>query len=87
MNGYKNFDAKHMTSNHPSGTPEFNKALGLRRADATQAYLISRGVNPARLRIKSFGNAPDRLVKKCEEVACHSQNRRVVTVLDTEIGS
>jgi peptidoglycan-associated lipoprotein len=69
------------------GSSEFNKTLGLRRADATQAYLVSRGINPARIRIKSFGNMADRLVKKCDDISCHSQNRRAVTVLDTEVGS
>jgi peptidoglycan-associated lipoprotein len=87
LNTYSGYKVKIEGFADEKGSPEFNKALALRRADATQAYLVSRGVNPARLRVKSFGNMPDRLVKKCEEIACHSQNRRVVTVLDTEIGS
>jgi peptidoglycan-associated lipoprotein len=69
------------------GSADFNRSLGLRRADAAQAYLVTRGINPARIRTKSFGNSPERLVRKCDDIACRSQNRRVVTVLDTEIGS
>ena len=87
LNTYSGYKVKIEGFADEKGSPEFNKTLGLRRAEATQAYLIARGVNPGRLRVKSFGNMPDRLVKKCEEISCHSQNRRVVTVLDTEIGS
>jgi peptidoglycan-associated lipoprotein len=46
------------------------------------AYLETKGVPAERIRTKSFGN--DRLVKKCEDISCWSQNRRGVTVLDTE---
>lgn len=64
------------------GGAEFNKALGLRRANSMAAYLEAKGVPAERVRTKSFGN--DRLVKKCEDISCWSQNRRGVTVLDTE---
>jgi peptidoglycan-associated lipoprotein len=87
LNTYSGYKIKLEGFADEKGSPEFNRTLGLRRAEATQAYLISRGINPARIRAKSFGNAPDRLVKRCDEIACRSQNRRVVTVLDTEIGS
>ncbi|MBV9220663.1 MAG: OmpA family protein [Methylobacteriaceae bacterium] len=69
------------------GSPDANKALGLRRAQAMQAYLAAKGVSPARMRVKSFGNDQVRLVKKCADISCWSQNRRGVTVLDTEVGS
>lgn len=85
LNTYPSYKVKIEGFADEKGTAEFNKALGLKRAEATQAYLVSRGVNPARLRVKSFGNETDRLVKKCDDVSCHSQNRRVVTVLDTEV--
>lgn len=67
------------------GGPEVNKALGLKRAANMAAYLESKGVAEARVRTKSFGN--DRLVKKCDDISCWSQNRRGVTVLDTEVGT
>lgn len=67
------------------GGPEVNKALGLKRAANIATYLESKGVAETRVRTKSFGN--DRLVKKCDDISCWSQNRRGVTVLDTEVGT
>ena len=37
------------------GTREYNLALGARRADSVQAFLISQGVSPNRLRTISYG--------------------------------
>jgi peptidoglycan-associated lipoprotein len=37
------------------GTAEYNLALGERRAVAAQAYLVSLGVSPSRLRTVSYG--------------------------------
>jgi peptidoglycan-associated lipoprotein len=37
------------------GTREYNLALGARRANSVQAFLISRGVAPNRLRTLSYG--------------------------------
>jgi peptidoglycan-associated lipoprotein len=37
------------------GTPEYNLALGERRAEAVKAYLISLGVNADRVRTVSYG--------------------------------
>jgi outer membrane protein OmpA-like peptidoglycan-associated protein len=37
------------------GTTEYNLALGERRATAVRAYLSSRGINPDRLRVVSYG--------------------------------
>jgi peptidoglycan-associated lipoprotein len=67
------------------GSPEANKALGLRRAQAMMAYLATKGIPPGRMRAKSFGQ--DRIVKKCADISCYSQNRRGITVLDTEVDS
>ena len=67
------------------GSAEANRALGLKRAEAAKAFFASKGIALARMRVKSFGNS--RPVRKCDDVACAVQNRRVVTVLDTEIGS
>ena len=67
------------------GAADVNRALGLRRAQAAMSYFALKGVSAARMRVKTFGN--ERPVRKCDELACWSQNRRVVTVLDTEVGS
>jgi peptidoglycan-associated lipoprotein len=64
------------------GGEAVNKALGLKRAEAARAYLASKGVAPARMRVKSFGDT--RKVKDCPDSGCTSQNRRVITVLDVE---
>lgn len=37
------------------GTREYNLALGARRADSVQAFLISQGVSPNRLKTISYG--------------------------------
>jgi len=37
------------------GTREYNFALGSRRAESVRAYLVSRGVNAARIETVSFG--------------------------------
>ena len=68
------------------GTPDTNKALGLRRADAARGYLASLGVPALRMRTKTFGNLKERLVNDCNEASCRAQNRRVVTVLEQETG-
>ena len=61
------------------GTREYNLALGARRANAAQEYLISRGVAPHRLRVISYGK--ERPIEICSDEACYSKNRRAVTVL------
>ncbi|WP_407049930.1 peptidoglycan-associated lipoprotein Pal [Methyloraptor flagellatus] len=62
------------------GTREYNIALGQRRAVATRDYLISRGVQPTRLRVISYGK--ERPVAVCDAEQCWNQNRRAVTVLN-----
>jgi peptidoglycan-associated lipoprotein len=37
------------------GTPEYNLALGERRAEAVKTYLISLGIGPERIRTVSYG--------------------------------
>ena len=68
------------------GSPEHNRALGLRRADAARAYLASLGIAAARMRTKTFGAEKERLVHDCSDASCKAQNRRVVTVLESETG-
>ena len=56
------------------GTPEYNLALGDRRAEMVRDYLVSLGVPTTRIQVRSLGKeAPF-----CEQDAesCWSQNRR-----------
>ncbi len=62
------------------GTREYNFALGDRRATSARNYLISRGIQPSRLKTISYGK--ERPVAVCEEESCFNQNRRAVTVLN-----
>ena len=61
------------------GTRDYNLALGGRRANAVQEYLVSRGVAETRLRIVSYGK--ERPLEICSEEACYAKNRRAVTVV------
>ncbi len=61
------------------GTRQYNIALGARRANAVQEYLISKGVSPARLKVISYGK--ERPLEICSEEACYAKNRRAVTVI------
>ncbi len=67
------------------GTREYNLALGARRANAVQEYLVSRGVAPNRLKVVSYGK--ERPIEICSEESCYAQNRRAVTVLAAGLGS
>jgi peptidoglycan-associated lipoprotein len=62
------------------GTREYNIALGARRAQTVQAYLVSRGVPAQRMHTISYGK--ERPVAVCNDISCWSQNRRAVTVLN-----
>lgn len=61
------------------GTRQYNLALGARRANSVEEYLVSKGVSPERLRPVSYGK--ERPVEICSEESCYAQNRRAVTVL------
>lgn len=61
------------------GTREYNLALGARRANSVQEYLLSQGVPANRLRTISYGK--ERPIEICSSEACYSQNRRAVTVI------
>ena len=67
------------------GTREYNLALGARRANAVQEYLVSRGVAPNRLKVVSYGK--ERPIEICSEESCYTQNRRAVTVLAAGLSS
>jgi peptidoglycan-associated lipoprotein len=61
------------------GTREYNLALGARRANSAQEYLVSKGVPSSRLRVVSYGK--ERPIEICSEEASYAKNRRAVTVL------
>jgi peptidoglycan-associated lipoprotein len=57
------------------GTPEYNRGLGERRAQATRNYLISLGVSPARIQTVSFGQ--EMPVDSGHSESAWAKNRRV----------
>ncbi len=61
------------------GTREYNLALGARRANSVQEYLVSRGIADNRLKVVSYGK--ERPIELCSDEACYSKNRRAVTVI------
>lgn len=61
------------------GTREYNLGLGAKRAAMVKRFLISRGVEPRRIGIITYGK--ERPVAVCADISCWSQNRRAVTVL------
>lgn len=65
-----------------SGSESKMQALSQKRADATMAYLTSRGVDAQRLWAKGYGK--DREVRDCTDRSCKVQNRRVVSNLRTQ---
>lgn len=67
------------------GTREYNLALGERRANAAKEYLVSLGVDAARIKVISFGK--ERPVALGHNEAAWAQNRRAVTVVAVGAGS
>jgi peptidoglycan-associated lipoprotein len=61
------------------GTREYNLALGSRRATAAKDYLVSLGVDAARISTISYGKERPVCVESAE--SCYSINRRAVTVV------
>lgn len=67
------------------GTREYNLALGDRRAYAVKEYLVSLGVDAARLQSKSYGK--ERPVCAESDDGCWQQNRRGFSVIASGAGS
>ena len=57
------------------GTREYNMALGERRGQAVQRYLVLQGVSPAQLEVVSYGE--ERPVATGNDEQSWAQNRRV----------
>jgi peptidoglycan-associated lipoprotein len=62
------------------GTREYNLALGERRAAAARDYLLAQGVDPARIRVISYGK--ERPVTAGSNETSWAKNRRAATVLN-----
>ena len=60
------------------GTPEYNIALGERRAQAVAKYLEALGVMPSQMSIVSYGEEKPLLLSHSEEA--YAKNRRAVLV-------
>ena len=61
------------------GTREYNLALGDRRANAAKNYLQSRGIEPGRMTVISWGKEKPMALGSDE--SAWAQNRRAVTVV------
>ena len=61
------------------GTREYNLALGASRANAVKEYLVSLGVNTARLQTVSYGKERPICTESSED--CYAQNRRGVSTI------
>jgi peptidoglycan-associated lipoprotein len=59
------------------GTPEYNRALGERRAQAARNFLLSLGVSPARIQTVSFGQ--EMPADPGHSESAWAKNRRVET--------
>ncbi|MGL5006282.1 MAG: peptidoglycan-associated lipoprotein Pal [Plesiomonas sp.] len=60
------------------GTPEYNIALGERRANAVKMYLQGRGVNADQVSIVSYGKEKPAVLGHTEDA--YAKNRRAVLV-------
>ncbi|ACA31096.1 peptidoglycan-associated lipoprotein Pal [Histophilus somni] len=58
------------------GTPEYNMALGLRRADAVKNFLLNKGVQASQLSTLSYGE--EKPAELGHNEAAYSKNRRAV---------
>lgn len=76
----KNVDMKVTIEGHADerGTPEYNIALGERRAQAVAKYLQALGVQADQISIVSYGEEKPLLLGQSEEV--YAKNRRAVLV-------
>ncbi len=62
------------------GTREYNLALGEKRAESAKSFLVSQGVDSARIKVISYGKERPAFIGATEEAM--SKNRRAVTVVE-----
>jgi peptidoglycan-associated lipoprotein len=67
------------------GTREYNLALGARRANAARDYLVSQGVDPARIETVSYGK--ERPVCRQSSEECWGRNRNAITLIQSGANS
>lgn len=60
------------------GSREYNVGLGERRAYSVRRIFQQEGVNPAQMRVLSYGE--ERPAATCQSEDCYARNRRVVIV-------
>lgn len=67
-----------------SGSAEYNKRLGMRRAEAVRGHLLDQGLQEDRIRAVSYGEDTSRLIAPDANGPGSEgwQNRRVVLVID-----
>ncbi|WP_137387668.1 OmpA family protein [Rhodoligotrophos defluvii] len=82
LNQYPQWPVKIQGFADDPGSAKENLQLSQRRAEAVRDHLVSLGVSPDRISVKGYGR--DRLVRECADIACTSQNRRVITNLQDE---
>jgi peptidoglycan-associated lipoprotein len=64
------------------GTPEYNLALGERRAQAAMSYLVALGIQANRISIVSYGHQQPLCTERNE--ACWAKNRRAHFLVKSE---
>jgi outer membrane protein OmpA-like peptidoglycan-associated protein len=60
----------------PVGTDAYNMALGMRRAEAAKAYIVSRGIDASRVEIESRGESQPVVSPPVVGKAANAPNRR-----------
>ncbi len=66
------------------GNAQYNQKLSLRRVKASEAYLVAKGIAPARIQLDAKGKgAPANNCGPCDELQ-HQENRRAEYVLQLE---
>lgn len=79
LNENPNFNVDISGHTDNTGTPEKNQALSENRANAVKAYLVKKGIDPAR--ITATGFAAEKPVADNKTAAGRSKNRRVEMTL------
>lgn len=62
-----------------AGSNDYNRELGLKRAQAVRVRLIEEGIEPGRVATTTYGRAQP--VANCTAADCAAHNRRAVTVV------